>query len=130
TCSLLIVLTTIAISAPNLHAETYKFVRQWGTHGSGPGQLDTPTALAVDRHGHIYVTERGNNRVQRFRLDGTFVSKWGASGSGPGPFGGPEGIAVDTSGLVYVTDPMNHRVQKFSPDGQFVLQWGSEGVEP
>ena len=125
-----IALIAIALFATTAHAESYKFVRQWGTHGSGPGQLSWPTSLALDRRGYIYVTELDNNRVQRFRLDGTFVSKWGGSGTGAGQFVRPEGVEVDTSGNVYVTDPGNHRVQKFAPDGQFILQWGSYGIDP
>jgi sugar lactone lactonase YvrE len=115
--------------AGHVQAESaYKFVRQWGTHGSGPGQLYWPSGLALDRHGRIYVTELLNDRVQRFSLDGTFVSKWGGSGSGAGQFIHPECVAIDTSGSVYVTDSGNNRVEKFRADGQFITQWGQYGL--
>lgn len=52
-----IALCAAAAAATTAHSETYKFVRQWGVHGSGPGQLSTPSGLALDRHGHVYVTE-------------------------------------------------------------------------
>ncbi len=121
-------LTVATVNATGLHAETYKFVRQWGTHGSAPGQLSWPSGLALDRHGRIYVTELLNDRVQRFNLDGTFVSQWGGTGSGAGQLIRPEAVAIDTSGNVYVTDSGNNRVQKFHADGQFVAQWGQYGL--
>lgn len=124
----LMVLLSAWIAVASANAETYKFVRQWGTSGSAAGQLSWPSGLALDRHGHIYVTELNNDRVQRFNLDGTFVSKWGGSGSGAGQFVRPEAVAIDTSGNVYVTDSGNNRVQKFRADGQFISQWGHYGL--
>src|SRR5215831_17084362 len=121
-------LCVLALLVSTASGETYKFVRQWGTHGSSAGQLSSPSGLAIDRHGRIYVTELLNDRVQRFNLDGTFVSKWGGTGSGAGQFHRPAAVAIDTSGNVYVTDPGNNRVQKFRADGEFVGQWGQYGL--
>jgi len=38
----------------------------WGSSGSGPGQFNGPYGVAVSSSGDIYVTDRGNHRVQRF----------------------------------------------------------------
>ena len=35
----------------------------FGEQGSGEGQFDRPTGIAVDAHGDIYVADWGNNRV-------------------------------------------------------------------
>src|SRR5690349_23787203 len=45
-------------------------VRQWGSHGTGPGQFNQPHGIAVDERGVIYVADRNNARLQRFNLDG------------------------------------------------------------
>ena len=41
--------------------------------GNGEGeqanQLNSPTGLSFDRHGNLYVAERGNERVQRFSIE-------------------------------------------------------------
>ena len=41
--------------------------------GNGPGaathQLDAPIGLASDRQGNLYVTDYGNDRVQKFQID-------------------------------------------------------------
>ncbi len=127
--SILLTHAALLLIATSVHADhSYKFVRQWGTHGSAPGQLNWPSGLAIDRHGIIYVTELNNNRVQRFTRDGRFVSMWGGTGSGTGQFVHPECVAIDTSGNVYVTDSGNSRVEKFRADGQFLGQWGHYGL--
>ena len=38
----------------------------WGTEGSGEGQFDFPSDVAVDALREIYVTDWENNRVQVF----------------------------------------------------------------
>ncbi|MBF0459720.1 MAG: hypothetical protein HQK99_17675, partial [Nitrospirae bacterium] len=104
---------------------------QWGSYGSGNGQLNYPDGIAIDSNGYVYVFDSGNYRVQKFTSDGTFVTKWGSAGTGDGQFtsnlGNAPGIAVDSSGFVYVVDSGNYRVQKFTSDGTFVTKWGSSG---
>ena len=39
---------------------------QFGTHGTGDGQFDTPRDVAIDGTGAIYVADAGNNRIQKF----------------------------------------------------------------
>jgi DNA-binding beta-propeller fold protein YncE len=45
-----------------------KFLTQFGGLGAGAGQLSFPTDVAVDAEGRLYVTERGNSRVQVFEI--------------------------------------------------------------
>jgi DNA-binding beta-propeller fold protein YncE len=109
-----------------------QFVTKWGSQGSGDGQFDFASAsfagIAVDSSGYVYVTEYGNQRVQKFTSNGIFVAKWGCGGTGDGQFYKPYDIAFDSSGNAYVTDLQNNRVQKFTSDGQFVTKWGSYGT--
>jgi hypothetical protein len=39
---------------------------QTGARGSAIGQLSSPTGVAVDAQGRVYVADKDNNRVQRF----------------------------------------------------------------
>jgi hypothetical protein len=112
---------------------------QWGTAGSEDGQLGiqflSPTGLAADGAGNVYVAEGSNCRVEKFDGSGAFLTKWGTCGTGDGQFGadgptdGPQGVATDTSGNVYVADLVNTRVQKFDSSGNFLMKW-STGLFP
>jgi hypothetical protein len=64
-------------------------VTEWGSSGTGNGQFNDPTGIAVDTSGNVFVTDFTNNRVQKFDSSGAFVSKWGTSGTGDGQFNGP-----------------------------------------
>ena len=105
-------------------------VAQWGTPGSGNGQLDGPTGIALDGSDNIYVADAGNHRIQKFSSSGLYVTQWGTGGSGNSQFSEPAGVAADETGSVYVVDSGNNRIQKFSSAGDYVLQWGSAGNEP
>lgn len=99
-----------------------------GAAGSGPGEFSSPESVAFDRFGFIYVTDSGNNRVQKFRPDGTYLLQWGSAGTGPGQFGSAYGMDVDALGNVYVADYTNNNVQRFTSSGAYLGQWGTAGT--
>jgi DNA-binding beta-propeller fold protein YncE len=113
-----------------------RFLSQWGEPGSGPGQLNLPHALAVDRAGHVYVADRGNSRVQVFDADGKALAAWQSPAIGR-PFGlailGTNRMAIADGGDlpaagpdhdgIAVTDLQGHVLERFgrfgNQDGQF-----------
>jgi uncharacterized repeat protein (TIGR01451 family) len=103
------------------------FQQIWGSQGSGNGQFNSPTGIAVDSTGNIYVADTNNHRIQQFDSNSNFLSQWGSQGSGDSQFDSPQGIVVDSIGHIYVADTGNHRIQKFDSDGQFLLKWGTAG---
>lgn len=75
-----------------------RYLMEWGSTGSGPGQFDTPHDLAIDSRGRLFVGDRGNSRVQIFQADGSFVDQWNH-------FGRPSGIYINrATDTLYVTD--------------------------
>jgi sugar lactone lactonase YvrE len=99
------------------------FLTQFGSSGSGPGQLSGPNSVAVDSAGNVFVADSGNYRVEEFAPSGTFSSTFGSNGTGPGQVSAAYGIAVDPSGNVYVVDGANARVEAFTSSGTFQFQW-------
>ena len=80
-----------------------KFIKTFGTRGTGDGQLFSPHALAFDSNDHLYVADRGNSRVVVFDKDGKFLAAWKQ-------FGRPSGVAVDKNDLLYVIDSQSSDV--------------------
>jgi streptogramin lyase len=80
-----------------------KFIKQWGGHGNGPGQLEMPHALAFDSKGRLFVGDRGNNRIQIFDQEGNFIAEWKQ-------FGRPSGLYIDKHDVLYVTDSESQTV--------------------
>src|SRR5206468_7346315 len=95
-----------------------------GGRGTGKGEFDSPSGIAVDASGNILVADTNNGRIEKFSPTGTFLSLIGTKGSGYGQLGGPNGIAIDRAGNIYVAEVAhNHRVQKLARDGTFIAEW-------
>jgi tripartite motif-containing protein 71 len=69
----------------------------------------------VDAAGNVYVSDTGNDRIQKFTNDGVFLMKWGSYGSGPGQFDGPMGLDVNIDGSIFISEWFSSRVQRFIP---------------
>ena len=74
-----------------------RFIKEWGTKGSGPGQISEPHTIAMDSRGRLFVGDRENNRIQIFDQDGRYLTEWRQ-------FGRPSGIAITGDDTIYVTD--------------------------
>ncbi len=116
-----------------------RFLGQWGSYGSGPGQFGAVDGLAVDGRGDVYVLDSTHARVERFTPSGRLLGEWGRPGPALGEFdfgpgSGPDkppggGIAVG-GGYVYVSDSAANRIVRFDLDGSHPLLWGRSGSAP
>jgi len=102
-----------------------------GVSGSGPSLFDQPTDVVVAPNGDIFVTDSHrnglNNRVVKFRKDGTYIKEWGHKGSAHGEMSEPHTIAMDSRGRLFVGDRENNRIQIFDQDGRFLDEWRQFG---
>jgi len=74
-----------------------KFLKQWGSEGSGPVQFSNPHALALDSKGRLFLADRGNNRIQIFDSEGKLLDEWKQ-------FGRPSGFYIDGHDTLYSID--------------------------
>ena len=103
------------------------YLGDWGSYGTGPGQLVWPNSMVLDRHGRLLISDEWRHDVQCFEQDGTLIQSWGGPGTEDGRFNRAAGLAHDAAGNVIVVDAGNHRLQKFDPEGRFMMKWGSFG---
>src|SRR5215470_3178477 len=82
-----------------------KLIKTWGKKGSGPGEIDTPHALAMDSQGRLFVGDRNNNRIQIFDQDGKFIDQWPQ-------FSRPSGVFIDKNDVLYVADSESESVSR------------------
>jgi streptogramin lyase len=82
-----------------------KFIKTWGRKGAGPGEFDTPHALAMDSRGRLFVGDRNNNRIQVFDQDGNFLHQWTQ-------FSRPSGLFIDRNDVIYVADSESESVAR------------------
>jgi DNA-binding beta-propeller fold protein YncE len=112
------------LSAPALASGS-----SFGSNGSGEDQFNEPSGVAVNEAtGHVYVVDKGNNRVEYFSAAGAYLGQFNGSAAPTGAFSSPEGIAVDNYSLspsfgdVYVVDTGHEVIDKFSPSGTYLGQ--------
>jgi DNA-binding beta-propeller fold protein YncE len=108
-------------------AETGAYKRHWGAYGNkpddkaskarqttgpGPQQFNTPHGIAVSNDGVVYVSDRANNRVQSFKLDGTFLKEGFVKRESKGT-GTAFGVALSADPqqrFAYIADGSNERI--------------------
>jgi DNA-binding beta-propeller fold protein YncE len=72
--------------------------RSWGEPGTEPGQFHIPHGIvASPDEDRLFVSDRENNRVQVFDLDGALLAVWS-------DFSRPDGIAISPDGLLCVPE--------------------------
>ena len=108
------------------------FIRDIGSGGSNPGQLDEPAGLALHPDGRLFVADYWNRRISVFASDGEFrysfpVRAW-YDEQGNRPY-----LAVDAQrDMIYVTDPDAGRVLVYDTTGNCLGSFGQpsrEGVD-
>jgi len=117
-----------------------KFLFDWGSKGTDPGNFDIPHGIAIDSQGRLYVADRqdfsANGRVQVFNGDGEFLDQWKSPG-----LARPWGMTVGADNYLYLVDggdfipnpPKKQggngrgRILKMTLKGEILEEWGSFG---
>ncbi len=87
-------------------------------------KLFSPTNVAIDQQGKIYVSDTGDYCVQIYDAEGNYLRTLGEQGMEAGQFVRPKGIAVDHEGRVYVVDAATAVAQVFDAQGRLLMYFG------
>ncbi|HEX4948115.1 MAG TPA: hypothetical protein VFZ34_15695 [Blastocatellia bacterium] len=106
-----------------------------GDNNPAPNALfATPSGVAVDADGNLYIADTYNNRIRKVNPQGIITT---VAGTGVGGYTGdngaatqaqidsPIGIAVDRNGNVYFSDSLNDRIRKIDTAGQITTVAGN-----
>jgi hypothetical protein len=109
----------------NNNVSTITYLSSFGGTGTGDGKFSIACDICGDGT-HLYVTDRGNNRIQKFlESDYSFVSKTPSDDAEP--FNEPSGIVI-SAGNIYVMERAGCKIQKrLASDLSFVAKIGSSG---
>lgn len=112
------------------------FISAWGHRGEEPGQFNfgssqdftKPPGGGIAVAGNfVFVADSGNDRIQRFNLQGGEAMAWGTKGSALGQFSYPRGVAANESEVI-VSDDDNYRIEQFNTEGAFEATAGTHGT--
>ncbi len=87
-------------------------------------KLLSPTNLAVDSQGTMYVSDTGGFSVQVYDARGAHLRTIGEMGITPGRFALSKGIGVTRDGLIYIVDSASSVVQVFDQQGRILMYFG------
>jgi DNA-binding beta-propeller fold protein YncE len=89
-----------------------------------PGLFNSPTAMAVDAQGTVFVADRGNGEIERLSPQGALVSTFGQD------LLTANDLALDiVRSTLYVSDGAAHRIQVFDVEGVIPRLIGGFGTE-
>ena len=112
-----------------------KWIKNWGSRGSGQGQFNIVHGIAIDAQGNVYVGDEGNKRVQVFDTEGTFKTQFTNVGAptalcltrGAQPVlyvahtGDPDGME---DAAIYKVDLKGNVLGKFGSAGKLPKEFG------
>jgi streptogramin lyase len=108
-----------------------KYLTAWGQKGTPPnetrpGYFNVVHGIAVDPvTRRVYVSDRGNRRMQVFDENGKFLDQW--------PFANPSSVNflyIGADRHIWAFDDTTSKIVRYDPEGHLLYAWGGLGDYP
>ena len=102
-------------------------------------RLNSPSGVAVDGAGNLFIAEQSNNRIRRVAFSTGLITT--VAGTGTKGFSGdggaatlawlndPTGVAVDRAGNLFIADPFSHRIRRVAAATGLITTVAGTGTE-
>ena len=105
-----------------------RFVRQFGSFGTGAGQFVEPFDLSADASGNVYVIDDTPRGLSKFGPNGAFL--WTVDGTTDEELDGPLHSAdIDSQGRIVVGNDGNGRIVYLDRDGNVLDAFSAVGCD-
>jgi len=102
--------------------KNYTKILSFGSEGPGPGQFSFALHVQVDASDNIYVSDEGNNRVQKFDMKGNYKELY-YQGSGARAMG-----FLKNGNAVLTRTQSSSYIQIFNSEKTLLREWGTQGT--
>lgn len=103
-----------------------------GSWGSGNDQFGYIEDVSVGSSGELYISDAGNDRVQKYGSDWTYERTYGTTDvpylTDEFHFNSPSGVAVSEDGSIYLVESRGHRLIKLDSAGNQLWTVGEPGI--
>ncbi|EQA38553.1 NHL repeat protein [Leptospira inadai serovar Lyme str. 10] len=93
------------------------YVSRFGNTGKQPGHFHGPSGIFLTREGYLFVSDMGNDRIQKVAKDGSFLQE-----IGKGILRQPAGLKINSKGEIFVADKGNRRIVVFDKEGNYLKE--------
>lgn len=104
-----------------------KFVKAWGSEGSGPGQYLDPVGIVVGPDGRVHVLDDKRGVIETYDANGKVLGSFNAFVGSIQNFDGANSLALDANDNFYVSVASPNQVQRFDPSGNATVTYGAPG---
>lgn len=98
-----------------VYTQAGRHLRNLGSKGSAPGEMNFPISVAVNGDSVIHVLDKNRFNVLCFRMDGLFLGEFGGKGMSAGWFYHPQRIAINARNQIVVAQIMKGIIQVCEP---------------
>lgn len=115
----LLIFTTIAFSQQQQFSQAF-YLYSFTANNTAKLKLKNAGSLSVDPVGAIYVADTDNNRILKFKIDGSLIKSIGGFGWEKEQFYSPLDVCASSALNIFIADYNNNRIKRYDKDLNYI----------